>query len=718
MNEQVVIEFVSDTSGLKQAADQLKALGKMSDEQHRAFIQMNSTANASVRERLSLTKEVTTEEKKSVQSVDELNQSFKGVVTTIAKGVLDTAIEEAQQWQKEADSASKSNVRLTAELRKMQNELVKMAVAGKEGTKEFKDLQKAAGKMKDEIGNVQARIRHFSSDTRHIDAVVQGFQTMTGAIAAVQGAQALFGEESEDVQKALLRVNSALALATGTQQVFQALQKESALVQGFLEVKTYAYGTALKVVETIQKAFAISSAAAWAVATLGISLVITAIIGLIAYWDDVKEAIGLAGDKQERFIEKGKDIGKIFSDQEKDMARINTLEQRRIELMKARGEDAEDIEIAELAFIKRKIDRLTELDNQTLRNAEVAKKVNKSLYNELTNLHIRYTDEIDALNHELRIKEAESYRKRLEEKKRQDREFWKEVKPLAVNGVTDIANTINATLAEKVEPIDLKVTAGSLDMELAFGAMQEQLKSVQAEFQATVQLANALVNAMSDLTQANLTNELQALDKKREAELRNKSLTEEQKAKIQERYDKQERALRKKAFEQDKKMKITLALINGAAGVVNAFANAPNPYVAAAQAAAIAATTSAQIAIISQQQFPAYAKGTEYVEGAGTGTSDSIIARLSVGERVVPASINKMLGGVPNELLPKLVFDGLMIRNNTIGDLDYDRLGETVAKELSKQPKLVVNIDEAGFSKHMIKGNNRQRILNNRYGIA
>ena len=49
-----------------------------------------------------------------------------------------------------------------------------------------------------------------------------------------------------------------------------------------------------------------------------------------------------------------------------------------------------------------------------------------------------------------------------------------------------------------------------------------------------------------------------------------------------------------------------------------------------------------------------YAEGTESVEGPGTTTSDSVHARLSKGERVVPAKINDYLLGIPNNDLPAL----------------------------------------------------------------
>jgi hypothetical protein len=54
-----------------------------------------------------------------------------------------------------------------------------------------------------------------------------------------------------------------------------------------------------------------------------------------------------------------------------------------------------------------------------------------------------------------------------------------------------------------------------------------------------------------------------------------------------------------------------------------------------------------------------FAEGTEYVNGPGTETSDSIPANLSRGERVIPASINKQLNGISNKSLPAIIASGL-----------------------------------------------------------
>jgi hypothetical protein len=57
-------------------------------------------------------------------------------------------------------------------------------------------------------------------------------------------------------------------------------------------------------------------------------------------------------------------------------------------------------------------------------------------------------------------------------------------------------------------------------------------------------------------------------------------------------------------------------------------------------------------------QVQNFADGTEYVNGPGTERSDSIPARLSKGERIVPAAINKQLMGIPNDKLPLMLNAG------------------------------------------------------------
>lgn len=123
--------------------------------------------------------------------------------------------------------------------------------------------------------------------------------------------------------------------------------------------------------------------------------------------------------------------------------------------------------------------------------------------------------------------------------------------------------------------------------------------------------------------------------------------------------DREEQKLRKKAFEAEKDAKRKQTVINGAAGVINAFATLPYP-AAIVAAALIAGKTISELAIIDNQRYSGYAKGVLNLKGPGTETSDSIPARLSKGESVMTAAETKGSFGILKEIRAKRLNDSVM----------------------------------------------------------
>jgi len=105
----------------------------------------------------------------------------------------------------------KSMKTLKKEFAEMQNELDGLVP----GTQKYIETLQRLGAVKDEIGDLKAEIQAFAGT----DAKVAAFGNVIGGIAsgfqAAQGAAALLGNESEDLQKALLKVQAASALADG-----------------------------------------------------------------------------------------------------------------------------------------------------------------------------------------------------------------------------------------------------------------------------------------------------------------------------------------------------------------------------------------------------------------------------------------------------------------------------------------------------------------------
>lgn len=163
------------------------------------------------------------------------------VNTLNAQGGLDKFVDTLKQTEEQS-------VSLKTELRQLKQQLAELP----EGTAEYDKIAKRAGEVSDQIGDINTKVKNLGSDTKGIDAVVQGAQTLSGAFSIATSASALFGEQNEDLQKAMMEVEAAIGLTVGIQSIANALQKESALVLGAQSLATtiqtglqYAYTTAV-----------------------------------------------------------------------------------------------------------------------------------------------------------------------------------------------------------------------------------------------------------------------------------------------------------------------------------------------------------------------------------------------------------------------------------------------------------------------------------------
>ena len=152
---------------------------------------------------------------------------------------------------------------------------------------------KRAGELKDKIGDAKALTDAFNPDAK-FKALSSSLSGVAGGFAAVQGGMALFGAQSEDVEKTLLKVQSAMALSQGLQSVGESIDSFKQL------------GAVLKSTSAVQKVMTATTAAYTFVtgaATTGLKLFRLALIGtgigaivvglglLIANFDKVKQTI-------------------------------------------------------------------------------------------------------------------------------------------------------------------------------------------------------------------------------------------------------------------------------------------------------------------------------------------------------------------------------------------------------------------------------------------
>ena len=163
-----------------------------------------------------------------LQGQDNLSSTIKNVKDEL-KSTSESVI-QLDKIQKQFEKISTSSAPLKRQLRDLQAIMAQMNMNGLTNTAQFTEIAQYAGSVKDAIGDAQQAISKYSSDTATLDAVASGFQGISGAISFATGAMSLFGAENENVQQAILKVQSAMALLNGLQAIANTLNKDSALM--------------------------------------------------------------------------------------------------------------------------------------------------------------------------------------------------------------------------------------------------------------------------------------------------------------------------------------------------------------------------------------------------------------------------------------------------------------------------------------------------------
>jgi len=171
---------------------------------------------------------------------------------------------------------------LKQQLKEATAEVAQMAEKYGEASKETVQAAKRAAELKDRIEDANDAIMAFKGEGAFL-ATGKALQSVASGFAAAQGAMGLFGSESENVEKAILKVQSAMALAQGLEGLEDA-------GRAFTQLKTVAVD-------------AFNSIKA-AIGSTGIGALVIALGAVYYYWDDIKEAVSGVSEEQQRLNEK------------------------------------------------------------------------------------------------------------------------------------------------------------------------------------------------------------------------------------------------------------------------------------------------------------------------------------------------------------------------------------------------------------------------------
>lgn len=125
--------------------------------------------------------------------------------------------------QLDANDGLNSMKAFKKEIKDAQGELLSMTDKFGATSKQAQDAAKKVAELKDKLGDARSLVDAFNPDQK-FRALSQSLNGVLGGFSALTGAMGLLGVESEDVQKQLLKVQSAMALSQGLNQVGDAIQ--------------------------------------------------------------------------------------------------------------------------------------------------------------------------------------------------------------------------------------------------------------------------------------------------------------------------------------------------------------------------------------------------------------------------------------------------------------------------------------------------------------
>ncbi len=220
-------------SALKQLKEEYERLGKAAsdafmagdDNQYRKL----KAYQAEIGSILSMYEEVNTEIGKVTDSLVEEEKKYKDIVSQVSEN---------------CDAHTSLRSRLQQVRNEMQNLIIEArqqggetAVAAVKSSDAYQQLQEQARNLGMTINEVNKEAQMLAGNTAGLQGVVSGWQGLVGGFSAVQGAIAIFGGKSEELQKVQTRVQGCIAAMMGLQQVMKTLQKNSAFMLSLTRMK-------------------------------------------------------------------------------------------------------------------------------------------------------------------------------------------------------------------------------------------------------------------------------------------------------------------------------------------------------------------------------------------------------------------------------------------------------------------------------------------------
>jgi hypothetical protein len=262
-------------------------------------------------------------------------------------------------------------------------EVQKLADAFGATSVEVQNASKRAAELKDQIEDVNDAIQAQKGEGAFI-ALGKSLSAVASGFSAVEGAMGLVGAESEDVQKAMLRVQSAMALAQGLEGLEDAGRafKQLGTVIKATTVFQATYNFVVGASTTAMKAFRLALVSTGiGVLIVGLGLLIANFEKLVEVGKSVTDFLGITDSKAEKKAEndKRRTNAELKNIERAKKARQKAYDEetgsidRQIKLLEAQGKSTVELEKLQL---RRSLANQRELIKEARLNLQILRATN------------------------------------------------------------------------------------------------------------------------------------------------------------------------------------------------------------------------------------------------------------------------------------------------------------------------------------------------------
>ena len=463
---EILVEFVPDFTKLESGVEQLVSDKTISKEMAALFTDAGKSLDqfgakfaklgggTTLKPAIDAAKKSISDLSKSgISDLGELKKRVDGITKSFIDGFgegVETALKDAgismEQFNKVMQQTANIDKSLKVELREINEEMARLKLNGQDNTERYQQLSKKAGEYRDTLQDVNEEINRQASDTGKLDVAIRFVSNLAAAYSVLQGIQGLVGKDNEELQKTLLKVNSAMSILNGLQAIQSELKRKDNILTIIQTNLQKAYAVVVGTSTGAMKAFRIALAATGIGALIvGIGLLVEAFQNFTTAAEDAAEAQRLLREEQEKFADNlDKEVGASEKRRNAKKGELDDLK-RELEIRESSGASENTLFNLRQSILQK------ELFNAKVRRDSFDQNIDaeKEFYQDAVSLVTDKETQLIVLRNEFAKKQRENAEKNSKERSAKNKELAeKELQDQLAAQKIKLLNTKENSIAE------------------------------------------------------------------------------------------------------------------------------------------------------------------------------------------------------------------------------------------------------------------------------